>query len=117
MLDALSTPFDLRVIERSLAANAGGWGAFTLGVADTTPLDLANAYATIAAGGVYCAPLPVNSIANAAGQPVEAANPNCHQAVAPDIAAAAVDATRCPIGEQSAYGACDGGTATAVAGS
>ena len=45
-----------------------------------------------------------------------AANPNCHQVVAPDIAAAAVDAARCPVGEQSAYGACDGGTATMVAG-
>ena len=58
----------------------------------------------------------MNAITNAAGQPVEAANPNCHQAVASDVAAAAVDATRCPIGEQSAFGACDGGTATAVAG-
>jgi hypothetical protein len=33
-----------------------GVGPFTLGVASTTPLDLANAYATVAAEGTYCAP-------------------------------------------------------------
>ena len=38
---------------------AANWGAFTLGVSATTPLDLANAYATVAAEGTYCAPMPV----------------------------------------------------------
>ncbi|MGH2603346.1 MAG: transglycosylase domain-containing protein, partial [Dehalococcoidia bacterium] len=38
------------------------WGPFTLGVAETTPLEMANAYATVAAEGKYCEPLPVNSI-------------------------------------------------------
>src|SRR4029453_1587520 len=37
-------------------AHADDGGACTLGVADTPPLDLADAYATVAAGGVYCAP-------------------------------------------------------------
>jgi membrane peptidoglycan carboxypeptidase len=102
--------------DAKLAARANTWGAFTLGVVDTTPLDLANAYATIANKGVYCAPLPVLSIKDASGNAVPAANPNCHQAVSPDVAAAAVDAARCPVGEQSAYNTCDGGTATMVAG-
>ena len=43
-------------------AQAEGWGSFTLGVADTTPLEMANAYATVAADGMYCEPLPVLSI-------------------------------------------------------
>jgi membrane peptidoglycan carboxypeptidase len=102
--------------DAKIAANANQWGSFTLGVVDTTPLDLANAYATVANKGVYCAPLPVLSIKDATGNAVPAANPSCHQAVSPDIAAAAVDATRCPIGEQSAYNTCDGGTATMVSG-
>src|SRR5262249_7067354 len=69
--------------------NAKRWGSFTLGVADTTPLDLAEAYATVAAKGMYCAPLPVTSITDNQGKPVAAGNPSCHQALDPDIAAAA----------------------------
>jgi membrane peptidoglycan carboxypeptidase len=95
---------------------ADGWGSFTLGVADTTPLDLATAYATVAADGVYCKPLPVKSIVDSDGHAVSAANPTCRQAISADIAHAATDAARCPVGQQSAYGKCDGGTATAVSG-
>src|SRR5262249_47950648 len=103
--------------DANLARNgADGWGAFTLGVADTTPLDLANAYATVAAGGTYCAPLPVLSITDVSGKAVDAAKPRCRRVVDADIAAAAVDAARCPVGQQSAYGQCDGGTATMVSG-
>ena len=43
-------------------ARVKGWGAFTLGVADTTPLEMAAAYAIGGADGVYCEPLPVVSI-------------------------------------------------------
>ena len=96
------------------AHSAATWGSFTLGVSDTTPLDLAGAYATIAADGLYCAPLPVTSITGPDGTASPAAAPTCHQAVAPDIARAAVDAARCPVGQQGAYGGCDGGTAAQV---
>jgi membrane peptidoglycan carboxypeptidase len=92
--------------------SADAWGAFTLGVSNTTPLDLAAAYATLAADGKYCAPLPVTSIAGPDGQPVPAAQPRCEQVVDTRVARAAVDAARCPVGQQSAFGRCDGGTAT-----
>jgi membrane peptidoglycan carboxypeptidase len=98
------------------AADPSGWGAFTLGVVDTTPLDLANAYATVAANGVYCAPLPVVKITDSAGKAVPAANPSCSQVVDPNVAAAAADAARCPVGGQSVFSQCDGGTATMVSG-
>ncbi|GIF64658.1 hypothetical protein Ais01nite_26930 [Asanoa ishikariensis] len=94
--------------------DAGDWGSFTLGVADTTPLDLANAYATIAADGTYCKPLPVKGISDAAGKPVRAGQPECKKVLEPDVARAAVDAARCPVGQAGAYGQCDGGTATQV---
>jgi membrane peptidoglycan carboxypeptidase len=100
--------------DAALAANSSLWGPFTLGVSETTPLDLANAYATVAANGTYCAPLPVTSITDPAGHTVAAANPTCHSAISPDVAAAAADAARCPVNEQSAYGKCDGGTAPEV---
>jgi membrane peptidoglycan carboxypeptidase len=102
--------------DAALAANPQTWGAFTLGVVDTTPLDLANAYATVAANGQYCAPLPVMKITDGGGHAVAAANPTCSQVLDPNVAAAAADAARCPVGGQSAFGQCDGGTATMVAG-
>ena len=94
---------------------AADWGAFTLGVADTTPLDLANAYATLAANGTYCTPLPVVSVTDAAGNPVPV-SPSCHRVLSPDLAAAATDAARCPVGQQGAFDRCDGGTAPQVSG-
>jgi membrane peptidoglycan carboxypeptidase len=90
-----------------------GWGSFTLGVSDTTPLELAAAYATVAADGRYCRPVPVASIVDGSGRRVDT-RPACTQAVAPDVARAAADAARCPVGQQSAYGRCDGGTAAIV---
>jgi len=92
------------------------WGPFTLGVVSTTPLELVNAYATMAADGVYCEPLPVAEIRDLNGRAVDAANPRCHQAVSPDVARAVADAARCPVGDQSAFGRCDGATAQDVRG-
>ncbi|MGY0005847.1 transglycosylase domain-containing protein [Micromonospora sp. I033] len=94
--------------------NAENWGAFTLGVAATTPLDLANAYATVAAEGTYCAPLPVVSVTAANGEKVDVGQPSCRKVLDADVARAATDAARCPVGQQSAYGQCNGGTATSV---
>ncbi|WP_216592258.1 transglycosylase domain-containing protein [Verrucosispora sioxanthis] len=93
--------------------DAADWGAFTLGVAATTPLDLANAYATVAAEGTYCAPLPVVSVTAPDGQRLPVGDPDCRE-LDPDVARAATDAARCPVGQQSAFGQCNGGTATAV---
>jgi membrane peptidoglycan carboxypeptidase len=101
--------------DAKLAENPGSWGSFTLGVIDTTPLELASAYATVAAEGTYCAPLPVESITAPDGRRVPVAE-NCKQVLDPEIARAATDAARCPVGQQSTYGTCDGGTAAQVAG-
>jgi membrane peptidoglycan carboxypeptidase len=108
---SLSAPADARFA----ATSPDTWGSFTLGVADTTPLELAEAYATVASGGTYCKPLPVTSVTDTHGHPV-AIGPQCRPALDPDIAHAAADAARCPVGQQSAYGRCNGGTAQQVAG-
>lgn len=92
------------------------WGAFTLGVSATTPLDLANAYATLAADGKYCEPIPVEEIRDQDGNRLDVANPRCNQAVKPEIARAAIDAARCPVGDNSSTSRCDGGTAPEVRG-
>ena len=102
-------------------AKARTWGAFTLGVADTTPLEMASAYATIAADGRYCEPLPVQTITSASGRPVVGPNgrpvaaPRCTQVVSRDVARAAVDAARCVTGYGAATGSC-GGWSTAPVG-
>lgn len=94
--------------------NPADWGSFTLGVAATTPLDLANAYATVAAEGTYCTPVPVVSVTGADGTKVPVGQPSCKRVLDADVARAATDAARCPVGQQSAFGQCNGGTATGV---
>jgi membrane peptidoglycan carboxypeptidase len=88
------------------------WGAFTLGVADTTPLEMANAYATVAADGRYCEPMPVTSITGGPGakqlryrgDPVAA--PRCERVVSPATARAATDAALCVTGSGASRGSC-----------
>ncbi|MGY0231241.1 penicillin-binding protein [Longispora urticae] len=91
--------------------DADTWGAFTLGVTATTPLDLANAYATLAAGGNRCEPIPVLEIKDLAGNKVDGAAPKCSQTIRAEVANAAIDAARCPLDDQSAARKCDGATA------
>jgi membrane peptidoglycan carboxypeptidase len=116
MAERLGIRFRAAADARLAANSAGSWGSFTLGVADTTPLDLANAYATLAAEGTYCAATPVLSIEDSSGTRLAAANPSCKRVLDVDVARAATDAARCPVGQQSSYGRCDGGTAAAVDG-
>ncbi|MDG4805794.1 transglycosylase domain-containing protein [Micromonospora sp. WMMD1120] len=108
-------------------AKASKWGAFTLGVSDATPLEMANAYAAIAADGRYCEAIPVSAIMNRDGTPAtyvtpggihrEVAKPRCRQVVSADAARAATDAARCPTGDTPARGSCGGwSTADSVRG-
>ncbi|MGA8114458.1 MAG: transglycosylase domain-containing protein [Actinocatenispora sp.] len=91
--------------------HASSWGAFTLGVAAVTPLDLANAYATVAAEGRYCAPRSVLSVIDRDNHSVPVDGADCKQVVSADVARAATDAARCPVGQQGYYRKCNGGTA------
>jgi membrane peptidoglycan carboxypeptidase len=114
MAQRLGIRFRAESDARLARTGARAWGPFTLGVVSTTPLDLANAYATVAAEGVYCEPLPVSSIIDAGGRSVAAAEPSCKRVLSAEVARAATDAARCPVGDQSAYGRCDGGTGLQV---
>ncbi|MFI5894025.1 transglycosylase domain-containing protein [Actinoplanes sp. NPDC051513] len=96
---------------------AHDWGSFTLGVSASTPLDIANAYATLAADGKYCQPTPVQQITTHTGEKLKAGQPSCKQATTPEVARKALDATRCPVGDQAQLGSCAGtGTAKAARG-
>jgi membrane peptidoglycan carboxypeptidase len=102
-------------VDKELATpeHASGWGAFTLGVSDVTPIEMANVFATVAAEGAYCEPLPVRSIKNRDGtnatfQGKLIAAPRCHRAFSPDVARAATDAASCVTGYGAAKGSCGG---------
>jgi membrane peptidoglycan carboxypeptidase len=89
-------------------ASAHQWGAFTLGVSASTPLDMANAYATLAGDGMYCQPTPVEEIKTPTGEKIDVGNPNCQRATSADVARAALDAARCPVGDSAQTGNCGG---------
>ncbi|ADD45343.1 transglycosylase domain-containing protein [Stackebrandtia nassauensis] len=102
-------------VDQASAKNAADWGAFTLGVSSTTPLELAAAYATIANDGVYAAPTPVKSIRDASGANVSVET-KTKRVLDTEVARAATDAARCPTGYGAAKGSCNGGaTAPQVA--
>jgi membrane peptidoglycan carboxypeptidase len=87
------------------------FGPFTIGVTDTVPLELANAYATVAAEGKYCEPIPAMEISDMKGNKIpDVTTPRCTQAVSPDVANAAADVARCPIYDRGGLGKCVGGT-------
>jgi membrane peptidoglycan carboxypeptidase len=48
----------------------GNRGSFTLGAEATSPLDLASAYSTLAAGGTQCDPTPVTAVLDRDGEPL-----------------------------------------------
>lgn len=60
--------------------------SFTLGVSPTSVLELANVGATLASGGRWCPPSPIESITDQAGQPVAITEAPCNQAVESGLA-------------------------------
>jgi membrane peptidoglycan carboxypeptidase len=104
-------PSDAKLAE---PGNAEQWGAFTLGVSATTPLDMANAYATLAGDGMYCQPTPIEQITTNDGAKLDIGKPHCVRATSADVARTALDATRCPVGDSAQLGGCHGSTAGIV---
>ncbi len=76
----------------SYLADPKGHGAFTLGAAGITPLDMANAYATLAAHGKHCDASPILAVHDRAGLVVKVGVRKCVQAIDPDVANAATEA-------------------------
>jgi membrane peptidoglycan carboxypeptidase len=59
--------------------------SLTLGAREVSPLDMAAAYATLAAQGTYCKPLPITSV-TAPGQDPQVIEPDCHPVLERDVA-------------------------------
>ena len=92
MKSLATTPFidpnSGRRTDRSIAevTKAQKQASFTLGVSPTSVLELANVGATLASGGKWCPPSPIESVTDANGQPVSVTEAPCNQAVEPGLA-------------------------------
>jgi membrane peptidoglycan carboxypeptidase len=77
-----------RQTDRSIAevAKAQRQASFTLGVTPTSVLELANVGATLASGGVWCPPTPIESVTDPAGDPLAVPEAPCEQVVEPGLA-------------------------------
>ena len=94
---------------------ASGFGTFTLGVTPATPMEMAAAYATLPADGVFCEPIPATSaVTDTETGDAIAFESDCGQAISPEVARAATDAARCPTGDGAVTGSCTWGTAEEV---
>ena len=59
--------------------------SFTLGSANVAPLSMADAYATVAARGVYCAPVAIDKVVALAGKSLGVPRPGCHRVLSQEV--------------------------------
>jgi penicillin-binding protein 1A len=72
--------------------------SLVLGTENVTPLELAGAYATLAADGVHCQPTVLARVTGPTGRVLFDGRPSCRQAVDPQVAATAVGILRGVVG-------------------
>jgi penicillin-binding protein 1A len=68
--------------------------SLVLGSENVTPLELASAYATLAAGGMHCQPSVLAKVTDPAGRVLFDGQPSCRQVLDPQVAAEAVGILR-----------------------
>ena len=68
--------------------------SFTLGVVETNPLSMAEAFATFAARGVHCASMPVTELRDEEGSLVETYSPRCERVLRSEVADAVNEVLR-----------------------
>jgi penicillin-binding protein 1A len=90
-VEAMAERLGVRVPDRDIAC------ALALGATDVTPLDMATAYATLAARGLYCAPFPIERIESADGELLWEYSPDCRQVIDTEVADRVVDIMSGPV--------------------
>ncbi|MFC7497022.1 MULTISPECIES: penicillin-binding protein [unclassified Nocardioides] len=86
---------------------------FTLGIADASPLEMAEAYATFGARGLHCDSVPVTSIADSSGNVLKKYGSSCQQVLEQSSADAVNDVLR-GVQEPGGFGYDNGGTGMTV---
>lgn len=82
-------------------------GPFTLGVTDVSPLDMAEAYATPASGGMHCNPRPISEITDSDGKTIKKYRSSCERVMSKDDAAQVNDILR-GVQERGGFGFANG---------
>jgi membrane peptidoglycan carboxypeptidase len=68
---------------------ADGLASFTLGSVNVSPMSMADAYATVAARGVYCRPIAITRISDVRGHNLPVESAACHRVMRKTVADAA----------------------------
>ncbi|MFC6704247.1 transglycosylase domain-containing protein [Flexivirga alba] len=85
--NVMKTTTQFGVKDGSGGTISSGPASITLGTSNTTPINLANAYATVASGGMYCPPHPVVSIKDGAGKKLKLSGTTCKRIMTKKVAA------------------------------
>lgn len=87
----------------------GQEASLTLGAYEVSPLEMANAYAVFAGGGVACRPVAITAVSRAdTGAKLTAPDPDCHQAIAPAVANTVANTLKMPFTAGGTLGAMGG---------
>jgi membrane peptidoglycan carboxypeptidase len=73
-------------VHRADGAPMPVYPSFILGTEEIAPLTMASAYAAFARSGVWCAPVAVAEVKDAAGKVIGGQQPRCSQAIPPQVA-------------------------------
>ncbi|QHO68334.1 transglycosylase domain-containing protein [Marisediminicola antarctica] len=87
-----------------------------LGTNEIAPLTIANAYATVASGGILCEPIAVDKVVDANGTEFEGQPQKCNKAISPEVAAAAATALKGVMDRGGTGSASNPGDGTALLG-
>lgn len=87
-LRSYAAPGSSGVDDRSLAQiiKDENRGSFTLGPTAVNPLELSNVAATLASGGTWCPPSPIEAVFDREGKPVPVTQEACEQVLDPGLA-------------------------------
>ncbi len=69
--------------------SADNYPSFTLGSVYVSPMSMADAYATVAARGIYCRPIAISSVVTASGASLPVESAGCHRVLSSAVADAA----------------------------
>jgi penicillin-binding protein 1A len=95
----VGTPAAIAVARRmGITSPLHDWCSLVLGTENLTPLELAGAYATLAAGGVHCRPAMITRITGPTGRVLFDGRPACRRVMDRRVAATAVGILRGVVG-------------------
>jgi membrane peptidoglycan carboxypeptidase len=95
LMAKVGTPAAIEVARRmGITSPLHDYCSLVLGTEDVSPLELASAYATLAAGGVHCRPLEITRITDPSGRVLYRGAPACRRVLDPGVAATAAGILR-----------------------